>query len=137
MGSRGRSSWEVPRVTVLGWIFCTRLGRSVVIGTLSKALEEGESHHASPGDRDCSHGHRAAQLPGSLAQALQNHSPTSHLQITCLTFLSYSTTTLCAWSEHQQSCIFPQCLTLTRALQPGCAGCSQLWDRVWQPLGLW
>lgn len=112
-------------------------GYSVVSSTLSKALEEGESHQASPGDRDCSH--RAAHLPGrphqGSAQALQYLSPTSHLQIPCLTFLSHSTTTPCACSECQESCIFPQCLTPSRALHPGCAGCShQGWDGVQQLL---
>lgn len=112
-------------------------GYSVVSSTLSKALEEGESHQASPGDRDCSH--RAAHLPGrphqGSARALQYLSPTSHLQIPCLTFLSHSTTTPCACSECQESCIFPQCLTPSRALQPGCAGCShQGWDGVQQLL---
>lgn len=79
-----------------------------------------------------SHGHRAAHPPGRLhqgsAQAPQYHSPTPHLQITCLTFLSYSTATLCACSGCQQSCIFPQCLTLTSAwlcwvLTPGKGWC--------------
>lgn len=79
-----------------------------------------------------SHGHRAAHPPGrphqGSAQAPQYHSPTPHLQITCLTFLSYSTATLCACSGCQQSCIFPQCLTLTSAwlcwvLTPGKGWC--------------